>query len=78
VARITIEDCMKRIPNRFLLVQMTAKRVRELREGADLLISHSKNEEIVSSLREIAADKVYLDMDKLSGIEAYMDFYNDA
>jgi len=35
VARITIEDCLKRVPNRFLLVNMVAKRVRQIREGSE-------------------------------------------
>ncbi len=60
MARITIEDCLKRVPNRFLLVQMASKRVRQIREGSDYLVSSPKNEDIVVSLREIAAGKVFL------------------
>jgi len=60
VARITVEDCMKRIPNRFLLVNMAAKRVRQIREGSEYLVSSPKNEDIVVALREIAAGKVIL------------------
>jgi len=58
VARITIEDCLKRIPNRFRLVNMVAKRVRQIREGSEYLVSSPKNEDIVVSLREIAAGKI--------------------
>jgi DNA-directed RNA polymerase subunit omega len=58
VARITIEDCLKRVPNRFLLVNIAAKRVRQLREGSEYLVSSPKNEDIVVALREIAAGKV--------------------
>jgi DNA-directed RNA polymerase subunit omega len=58
VARITIEDCLKRVQNRFLLVNMVAKRVRQIREGSEYLVSSPKNEDIVVSLREIAAGKI--------------------
>jgi DNA-directed RNA polymerase subunit omega len=60
LARITIEDCLKRVPNRFLLVHMAAKRVRQIRDGHEYLVSSPKNEDIVVSLREIAAGKVLL------------------
>ena len=58
MARITIEDCLKRIDNRFLLVNMVAKRVRQIREGSDYLVSSPKNEDIVVALREVAAGKI--------------------
>jgi DNA-directed RNA polymerase subunit omega len=58
VARITVEDCLKKVPNRFLLVNMVAKRVRQIREGSDYLVSSPKNEDIVVSLREIAAGRI--------------------
>jgi len=58
VARITIEDCLKRVTNRFLLVNMVAKRVRQIREGSDYLVSSPKNEDVVVVLREIAAGKI--------------------
>jgi len=58
LARITIEDCLKRVTNRFLLVHMAAKRVRQIREGSEYLVSSPKNEDIVVSLREIAAGKI--------------------
>jgi DNA-directed RNA polymerase subunit omega len=51
---------MKRVPNRFLLVHMAAKRVRQIREGSEYLVSSPKNEDIVVSLREIAAGKVFI------------------
>ena len=58
MARITIEDCLKKVDNRFLLVNMVAKRVRQIREGSEYLVSAPKNEDIVISLREIAAGKI--------------------
>jgi len=58
VARITVEDCLDKIPNRFKLVHMAAARVRQIREGSEYLVSSPKNEDIVVALREIAAGRV--------------------
>jgi DNA-directed RNA polymerase subunit omega len=60
VARITVEDCLKKVGNRFLLVNMVAKRVRQIREGSDYLVSSPKNEDVVISLREVAAGRIRL------------------
>ena len=54
MARITVEDCLNNVNNRFTLIHMVAKRVRQLRKGAEPTIN-SKNRDIVMSLREIAA-----------------------
>jgi DNA-directed RNA polymerase subunit omega len=67
LARITIEDCLKQINNRFLLVHLAAKRVRQIREGSEYLVSSPKNEDIVVALREIAAGKITLkDLKKIT------------
>lgn len=58
MARITVEDCLKKVDNRFLLVNMVAKRVRQIREGSDYLVSSPKNEDVVVALREIAAGRI--------------------
>ncbi len=63
MARITVEDCLKRVPNRFLLVHMVSRRVRQIREGSEYLVNSPKNEDIVIALREIAAGKVKLILD---------------
>lgn len=57
MARITVEDCMQKVSNRFLIVQMAIKRVKQYREGYTPLVD-SKNKEVVTALREIAAGKV--------------------
>ena len=57
MARITVEDCLQQVNNRFLIVQMAIKRVKQYREGYEELVP-CKNKEVVSSLREIAAEKV--------------------
>jgi len=53
MARITVEDCLEKIPSRFILVQLAAKRARQLLKGAKPLIE-SDNRDIVIALREIA------------------------
>jgi DNA-directed RNA polymerase subunit omega len=55
MARITVEDCMKVVPNRFHLVQMASIRTKQLKKGARALVSSEENKEVVVSLREIAA-----------------------
>jgi len=64
MARITVEDCLEKVSNRFLITQMGIKRIKQYREGYPPLIE-SKNKEIVNSLREIAAGKVLPDSDVL-------------
>ncbi|WP_291439238.1 DNA-directed RNA polymerase subunit omega [Desulfovibrio sp.] len=64
MARITVEDCQERVDNRFLLVQMAIKRVHQYREGYEPLVE-SRNKEVVTALREIAAGKVLPDDDAL-------------
>ncbi|HET7713577.1 MAG TPA: DNA-directed RNA polymerase subunit omega [Patescibacteria group bacterium] len=58
MARITVEDCLKRIPNRFELIVVAARRAKDLLKGAQPLVS-SENKEAVTALREIAAGKVW-------------------
>lgn len=57
MARITVEDCLQKVNNRFALIHMAAKRVRQLRKGAEPMVA-SKNRDVVISLREIAAGNV--------------------
>ncbi len=60
MARVTVEDCLDKVPNRFMLVHMAAKRVRQIRDGAEFVVQSANNEDVVTALREIAAGKVYL------------------
>lgn len=57
MARITVEDCLAKHPNRFELVILAAKRAKQLFKGARPLFE-TDNREIVTALREIAAGKV--------------------
>ena len=58
MARITVEDCLAKVPSRFELVVVAARRAKELLQGARPLV-RSENKEVVTSLREIAAGKVW-------------------
>jgi DNA-directed RNA polymerase subunit omega len=57
MARITVEDCLEKIPSRFDLVLLASKRAKQLFKGAKPLLE-TDNLEIVTALREIAAGKV--------------------
>ncbi|MBX2798456.1 MAG: DNA-directed RNA polymerase subunit omega [Myxococcales bacterium] len=62
MARITVEDCLEAVPNRFSLVLVAAERTKQLLKGAHPLIDNeSDNKEVVTALREIAADKFEVD-----------------
>ncbi len=59
MARITVEDCLREIPNRFLLTMVASKRAKQLYKGAQPLMENkSKNRNVVLALREIAAGQV--------------------
>lgn len=57
MSRITVEDCLDQVANRFELVMLASKRARELLKGAPPLVD-SDNREVVVALREIAATRV--------------------
>ncbi len=58
MARITVEDSLKNAKNRFALVLLTAKRAKQILQGAQPLVDTKNNREIVAALREIARSKV--------------------
>jgi DNA-directed RNA polymerase subunit omega len=60
MARITVEDCMDTVENRFELVHLSTKRAKQLLKGSKPLIK-STNREVVTALREIAAKLVYFE-----------------
>ncbi len=63
MARVTIEDCLEQVPNRFSLIHLAFQRVKQLRSGDSPGIQ-SKNKEVVVALREIAAGKVDFPFEK--------------
>ena len=61
MARVTVEDCVVRVPNRFELVLLAAQRAREITSGAPLTLDRDDDKNPVVALREIADDTVGLD-----------------
>lgn len=59
MARVTVEDCLKYVPNRFALVVVAAQRTRQLMKGSQCTVQgHDDNTEPVIALREIAGGNV--------------------
>jgi DNA-directed RNA polymerase subunit omega len=58
MARVTVEDCVDKIPNRFDLVLLAAQRAREISGGAELTIDRDRDKNPVVALREIAEETV--------------------
>ena len=69
MARVTIEDCTEKVPNRFHLVQMVAIRTKQLKKGALPLVSSEDNKPAVVALREIAAGFVKPDYSEPEPLE---------
>lgn len=63
MARVTVEDCLDKVPNRFALVLLVAKRAKQLLKGSDLTVATKGNKYIVGALREVAAGNVAFDID---------------
>ncbi len=72
MARITVEDCLDEVgdDNRFNLIHLAVKRIRQHRQGEPFLVT-GKNKEVVMTLREIAAGKVTFD--NIAGLPGLMD-----
>jgi len=64
MARITVEDCLEHVPNRFELVLVAVQRAKQLLKGSRPLVE-SDNKELVTALRETAAGKVVVDKPQL-------------
>lgn len=60
MARVTVEDCIEQIPNRFELVLMAAHRARMIREGSPMTVDRDNDKDPVVALREVAESSVDL------------------
>jgi len=58
MARVTVEDCVDKVPNRFDLVLLAAQRAREISGGAELTVDRDRDKNPVVALREIADETV--------------------
>lgn len=61
MARVTVEDCVTKVPNRFDLVMLASQRAREISAGAPLIVERDNDKNPVVALREIAEDAVSQD-----------------
>lgn len=68
MARVTVEDCLDKVNNRFALVILVAKRAKQLLKGLQPTVQQKSNKYVVTALREVAAGKVYYGQDL--GLEA--------
>lgn len=63
MARVTVEDCLTQVENRFLLVMLASKRVKQLYKGSKSLIENrAANKNVVLALREVAAGKLQYEL----------------
>ncbi|MDH4182129.1 MAG: DNA-directed RNA polymerase subunit omega [Betaproteobacteria bacterium] len=62
MARITVEDCLKQIPNRFELTLAATNRARQITAGSTPLVENDRDKPTVIALREVAAGKVGIEM----------------
>jgi DNA-directed RNA polymerase subunit omega len=72
MARVTVEDCVDKIPNRFDLVLLAAQRARQISGGADLTLDRDRDKNPVVALREIAEQSVkprHLEEALVSGLQ---------
>ena len=67
MARVTVEDCLEKVQNRFSLVLLVAKRSKQLLKGDECTSPGKKNKYVVNSLREVAAGNVYFNVDESLG-----------
>lgn len=67
MARVTVEDCLDRVPNRFSLVLLVARRAKQVLKGSELTVAPKNNKYIVAALREVAAGNVRFFVDTSLG-----------
>ncbi len=72
MARVTVEDCLEKVPNRFSLVILAAERARQLAGGARALVK-CDNKPAVTSLREIARGQVAFNEHVETTVRQYLD-----
>ncbi len=61
MARVTVEDCVEKVPNRYELLMVAAQRAKDIEQGAPLMVERDNDKNAVVALREIAEDKVSIE-----------------
>lgn len=75
MARVTVEDCLEKVPSRFALVVVAAKRTRQLLKGSEQTV-RSKNRESVTALREIAKGSICVRQDVQELVEQTVETFS--
>lgn len=73
MARVTVEDCLDKVNNRFALVLLVSKRAKQLLKGSSATVSTKNNKYIVSALREVAAGHVHYDQTMADALETQIE-----
>lgn len=73
MARVTVEDCVEHVDNRFALVILATKRAKQLIAGASTILPESRDKPTVRSLREIATGRVRFDRDVREALSGRFD-----
>jgi DNA-directed RNA polymerase subunit omega len=76
MARVTVEDCVEKVPNRFRLVMLAAQRARELSVGAQITVDRDNDKNPVVALREIADETLKvsdIEEDLIQGLQRHAD-----
>ena len=63
MARVTVEDCLEKVNNRFALVLLVSKRAKQILKGSEPVVSRKENKYVVTALREVADGLVRYDVD---------------
>ena len=71
MARVTVEDCVDKIPNRFDLVMLAAHRAREISTGGEITVPRDNDKDPVVALREIAEETLTFDQLREGAIESH-------
>lgn len=71
MARVTVEDCVTKVPNRFELVLMSAQRARQIASGAPMMVDRDNDKNPVVALREIADEKLDLTVMKENLVKSH-------
>ncbi len=74
MARVTVEDCIEHVPNRFELVALASQRARQIVSGSPLAVERDNDKDTVVALREIAEQKVSLESLKTEVITSHQKF----
>ena len=71
MARVTVEDCVDKIPNRFELVMLAAHRAREISTGGEITVPRDNDKDPVVALREIAEETLTFDQLREGAVESH-------